>query len=353
MKRFVTHILIIIALTANTCRTAFAAESIYGPAKKPEKANPIGGSGRVLVRPGIPPQNLIRPPVPPTDAMGNRIIYGGGRVIDTSPQSRGGAPVDRGANFQVSPGQRVTPSPMGNRIIYTGGKVIDTSPRSRGVAPIDRGDNFQVNPGRTIAASFGKLSESQGIPVLASEAQGGLERIVGTWRKRDNSMVEFKTDQTIVAEDKVIGKWRLWPDSGHAHLYIVTFQGNVIQYKAAVDRYQRNLNLAHPGTNYAIVLARVDGGPTVNPDVPTETVALNMERRDLQNAIEASEASFLKTKNEAAEEWQRHFAARAAGKISGHSAIAQKKDQEALLIGGSLKNLRSHLESVEQKLADR
>jgi len=186
---------------------------------------------------------------------------------------------------------------------------------------------------------------------IAAPSLAQTPALVGTWQKADKSLVEFKLDGTITANGNLVAKWQVWPQSGNRDLYIVRFANQLTNFKTFVARYQRQLTLEHPGTCNRTLLERVDNGPTLNPDVPDARTALNMERADTERSIEETALNLEATKREAAEAYQRHYDARAIGRISAHLGKAKALEASAASMERSLINLRYKLADLGSKLA--
>lgn len=105
-----------------------------------------------------------------------------------------------------------------------------------------------------------------------------------------------------------------------------------------------------PSTGVSVILEHVDGGPTVNPDVPTEHQALEMEYDDTVTSIERTSAALSAALAAAAEARQRHVEARLMGRVSGWIPIAQKKEAEAKGLESSLNGQRASLRKLATKL---
>jgi hypothetical protein len=58
--------------------------------------------------------------------------------------------------------------------------------------------------------------------LLPSAALADTEDIVGTWRKPDQSLVEFKPDGSVTAGGAAVGRWERLRDSSK---YVLRFNG--------------------------------------------------------------------------------------------------------------------------------
>ena len=66
------------------------------------------------------------------------------------------------------------------------------------------------------------------------------EVIVGTWRRADMSLVEFKTDGIVATEAGIVGKWERL---GNAPKYLLRFTGAKDHYYVTVGGYKRLLTM--------------------------------------------------------------------------------------------------------------
>ncbi|WP_395739167.1 hypothetical protein [Prosthecobacter sp.] len=183
----------------------------------------------------------------------------------------------------------------------------------------------------------------QALLILSSAAaKAATEDIVGTWRKPDQSLVEFKPDGSVTAESVPIARWERLSGSTR---YVLRFNGANPRsfYYVTTGRYKRQLTLELPSNGSRTSLDRVDAGPTVNPDVPDERAALEMEFDELVASIARTSDALGRALAEAAEAWQKHYYARSIGRISGWIPVAQKKEAEARGLEGSLKHQRESL----------
>lgn len=183
--------------------------------------------------------------------------------------------------------------------------------------------------------------------LLSSAAFAATEIVVGTWRKPDQSLVEFKPDGSVMAGETPLGRWERLRDSSK---FIVRFKGALGYHEVRTGRYHRQLFVTPPSTGVSVILERVDGGPTVNPDVPTEHQALEMEYDDTVTSIERTSAALSAALAAAAEARQRHVEARLMGRVSGWIPIAQKKEAEAKGLESSLNGQRASLRKLATKL---
>lgn len=186
------------------------------------------------------------------------------------------------------------------------------------------------------------------VQVLAETAS-----IVGTWQRKDKSLVEFKEDGTVIitATGKLIAKWQGWPQPGTPHLHLVQFAGEIGRYKTWTHHYQRKLTIEHPGNGTKTNLERVDKGPTENPDVPDLRSALKMEAKDIRSQITDLQLRLPQVQAEAAAKWQMHWSAKAIGRISTHNIKAQELDNTAASMIRSIANLEERLSEVQEQLS--
>lgn len=182
---------------------------------------------------------------------------------------------------------------------------------------------------------------------LPASAKAATEDIVGTWRKPDQSIVEFKPDGSVTAGVAQLGRWERLRDSKK---YVLRFTGALNFYYVTTGRYQRQLTLELPSRGTRTHLDRIDNGPTINPDVPDERTALELEFNDAVASIERTSAALSRAQTEAAEARQNHVIARSLGKISGWIPIAQKKEAEAAGLERSLKGQQDRLVQLAAKL---
>ncbi|MBK8038453.1 MAG: hypothetical protein IPK22_15180 [Verrucomicrobiaceae bacterium] len=183
---------------------------------------------------------------------------------------------------------------------------------------------------------------------LASPASAALEEIIGTWKRADGSIVEFRPDGTIFTKDAQVGTWQKLRESRQ---YVVRMNGAVGYYfQTTLGSYQRKLTMRHSGNGNGVTIDRIDNGPVQNPDVPDERAAQELEFTDLENRIESLSARVGQLYAEAAEARQKHEIARALGKISGWIPVAQKKEQEAKAAEAGLNAAKSRLAALEKVL---
>lgn len=183
---------------------------------------------------------------------------------------------------------------------------------------------------------------------LATPASAALEEIIGTWKRADGSIVEFRPDGTIFTKDAQVGTWQKQRESRQ---YNVRMNGAVgYYYQTTLGSYQRKLSMRHSSTGTSTALDRIDNGPVQNPDVPDERAAQELEFTDLENRVESLSASVSQLYAEAAEARQKHVIARSLGKISGWIPVAQKKEQEAKAAEAGLNAAKSRLAALEKVL---
>ena len=184
--------------------------------------------------------------------------------------------------------------------------------------------------------------------LLASPASAALEEIIGTWKRADGSIVEFRPDSTIFTKDAQVGTWQKLRESRQ---YVVRMNGAVGYYfQTTLGSYQRKLTMRHSGNGNGATIDRIDNGPVQNPDVPDERAAQELEFTDLENHIESLSARAAQLWAEAAEARQKHEIARALGKISGWIPVAQKKEQEAKAAEAGINGAKSRLAALEKVL---
>jgi hypothetical protein len=184
---------------------------------------------------------------------------------------------------------------------------------------------------------------------LSAAAHAATPDIVGTWRKSDQSFVEFRNDGTVAAGTNPVGKWERLRDSTK---YVLRFNGASFRdfYYVTTGKYQRQLTLELPSIGTRTHLDRVDNGPTVNPDAPNERKAKELEFNDLVQSIERTREAHSRALAEAAEAWERHYHARAIGRISGWIPVARQKEAAAKGLEGSLNHQRESLKKLAATL---
>jgi len=93
--------------------------------------------------------------------------------------------------------------------------------------------------------------------------------IVGTWQRKDKSLVEFKEDGTVIitATGKLIAKWQGWPQPGTPSPSSRPVCGSRLAATKTWTHhhYQRKLTIEHPGNGTETNLERVNKGPTGEP----------------------------------------------------------------------------------------
>ncbi len=184
--------------------------------------------------------------------------------------------------------------------------------------------------------------------LLATPAFAGLEEIIGTWKRADGSIVEFRPDGTIFTKDTQFGTWQKLRDSRQ---YVVRPASAVGYYfQTTLSGYQRKLSMRHSGNGNGTTIDRIDNGPVQNPDVPNEQQAMELEFTDLENSIISGSARAGQLYAEAAEARQKHEIARALGKISAWTPVAQKKEAEAKAVEAGVESAKRRLAALEQKL---
>lgn len=185
------------------------------------------------------------------------------------------------------------------------------------------------------------------IVFLSTTARAGTESIIGTWRRADESLVEFRPDGSVTSGPSTIGKWERQRDSSQ---YVLRFTGALGYHYVTTARYHRQLDVKSPSTGKSIFLDRIDNGPTTNPDVPTEWNALELEYADALAALSTAQASHSKAVAAAAEARQKHEIARAQGRISGWIPIAQRYEGEAKWLEASIKTQTEKIKTLAAKL---
>jgi len=184
--------------------------------------------------------------------------------------------------------------------------------------------------------------------LLPGSALAAVEEIIGSWRRADLSIVEFRPDGSVFSKDTQIGTWQKLKDSRQ---YTLRINGALGYYfKAWISEYQRKLTMQHSSTGTKTTIDRVDDGPTANPDVPDEKEAMELEFADLETGIENAYERLSKVQAEAAEARQKHDYARAIGRISAWLPIAQQKEAEANNISAGIKTQKRRLAVLETKL---
>lgn len=176
----------------------------------------------------------------------------------------------------------------------------------------------------------------------------GLEEIIGTWKRTDGSIVEFRPDGTIFTKDVQFGTWQRLRESRQ---YVVRPASAVGYYfQTTLSGYQRKLTMRHSGNGNGTTIDRIDNGPVQNPDVPDERAAQELEFTDLENSIVSGSTRAGQLYAEAAEARQKHEIARALGKISGWIPVAQKKEAEAKAVEAGVESSKRRLAALEKKL---
>jgi hypothetical protein len=184
--------------------------------------------------------------------------------------------------------------------------------------------------------------------LLVNTASAGLEEIIGTWRRADGSMVEFRPDGTIFTHDAQVGTWQKLRDSRQ---YTVRMNGAIgYHFQTSLGGYQRTLTLRHSGNGHSSTVDRIDDGPVKNPDVPDAHEALELEFTDLEKNIQSGSARAAQLFAEAAEARRKHEIARLMGKISAWIPVAQKKEAEAKAVQAGVDSAKRRLAEVEKKL---
>lgn len=190
------------------------------------------------------------------------------------------------------------------------------------------------------------------ITLVSTQALAEMPSIVGTWQKKDKSLVEFKEDGSVIVTStgSPVAKWKPWPQPGTPHLHLVQFTGDIARYKTWTHHYERKLTMEHPGNGIKTDLERVDSGPTRNPDVPDLRSALRMEEKDIRSRITDLQLRLPQVQAEAAAKWQMHWSAKAIGRISTHNIKAQQLDASAASMIRSIANLEERLIEVREQL---
>lgn len=184
--------------------------------------------------------------------------------------------------------------------------------------------------------------------LLGTPAFAGLEEIIGTWKRADGSIVEFRPDGTIFTKDAQFGTWQKLRDSRQYVVRPASAAGYYFQ--TSLSGYQRKLTMRHSGNGNGTTIDRIDNGPVQNPDVPNEQQAMELEFTDLENSIVSGSARAGQLYAEAAEARQKHEIARALGKISAWIPVAQKKEAEAKAVEAGVESAKNRLTALEAKL---
>ncbi len=174
------------------------------------------------------------------------------------------------------------------------------------------------------------------------------EEIVGTWRRADMSIVEFKTDGIVATEAGNVGKWERL---GHSAKYLLRFTGAKDQYFVTVGSYKRLLTMEQQFSSIRTTLERVDNGPTQNFDVPDQKGALEMEKTDLQTEIDRISVDLPFARQEATQLWRDYEVSRALRRATGLQVQAKEKDAQIRSMEHRLTQLRRRIEAVNVKLA--
>lgn len=158
-----------------------------------------------------------------------------------------------------------------------------------------------------------------------------MDPIVGTWRKSDNAAIEIKPDGAVYFEGQAVGSWMRKTLGGAVQdrQYYLRWNGDVRLYSARLESHDRRLT-ATSAKGASGSGERIYNGPTINPDVPDEQTA-----RELDVAAERVA----------------HQLARLAGKISAHLAVATKKEMDAANLAGSIAATRARLTVPQTRLA--
>ncbi len=184
--------------------------------------------------------------------------------------------------------------------------------------------------------------------LFVNPVSAGLEEIIGTWKRADGSMVEFRPDGTIFTNDTQVGTWQKLRDSRQ---YTVRMNGAIgYHFQTSLGSYQRTLTLRHSGNGHRSTVDRIDNGPVKNPDVPDEHEALEMEFTDLEKNIQSGSARAGQLFAEAAEARQKHEIARLMGRISAWIPVAQKKEAEAKAVQAGVDSAKGRLAKVAKTL---
>ena len=189
----------------------------------------------------------------------------------------------------------------------------------------------------------------QAVLLLPHIASAATPDIVGTWRKSDQSLVEFKADGSVTSGTSLIGKWERLRDSPK---YVLRFNGASTRnfYYVTTGRYKRQLSIELPSNGSRTHLDRIDDGATINPDVPDAHAALELEYNDTVASIARTVDALGKAQAAAAEAWQKHHYARSIGRISGWIPIAQRAEAEARSLESSLNSQQESLKKLAAKL---
>lgn len=183
--------------------------------------------------------------------------------------------------------------------------------------------------------------------VLPAWVHATTEDIVGSWRRPDNSVVEFRSDGAVAVEFGIIGKWERLRDSPR---FVLRFTGARDFYYVTVGGYKRVMTMELQSRGTRTVLERVDNGPTQNFDAPDEKTALEMEKLDLQAEIERASIDLASARKEAAVLWDRYYEARRLGRATGMNMPAQQKDAEIKRMELRLVETRKRMALITSRL---
>lgn len=170
--------------------------------------------------------------------------------------------------------------------------------------------------------------------------------VVGTWQYSDKVQLEITPDGSVLSNSKAAGKWT--QRDNKAEYFMVLNDRS--EHIATLDKYKRILRTASRARGVGTSMARIDNGPTKNPDAPDQATAWKMECSDLESDIKSMEVKREAAKAEAADMWQRHSAARAAGRISTWNIEAQKAESQASSLQRSIEMSRIRLVELRSEL---
>lgn len=167
-----------------------------------------------------------------------------------------------------------------------------------------------------------------------------LDEVVGTWKRADSSLMEFSPDGTVLSNGGPIGRWERLPDSKQPIIRLSGVPGYSFLQLAA---NKRTITVKQFGSGATSTLERKYDGQTINPDVPAERAAYQMERTDLESLINKSQELLRTARREAYEEWNKYNVARL------HRRSASR--QPALNKDAEVKKLESRLSELNQRLS--
>jgi len=163
-----------------------------------------------------------------------------------------------------------------------------------------------------------------------------LDEVVGTWKKTDGTLLEFAPDGVIHSSGSPIGKWERLPDSKQPIIRMNGVPGYSFLQLAA---NKRTIMVKQFGSSSTSTLERKYDGPTINPDVPAERAAYQMEKAEIESLINQSNERLRTARREAYEEWNNYNLARLRRR-SASRQTALNKDAEVKKLESSLSELR-------------